>query len=61
METTTPKGLRQDEYNALLHAIWRLKRVIKDAEEFHVPTSPETMRKLSRDLQALENLFVRIA
>ena len=54
-------GLNQTEYNALLHAIWRLDRVIKEAEEFDIPTPPATMLKLNKERDALENIFVRIS
>lgn len=51
------KGLAQDEYNALLHAIWRLERLIdkcnKDEQEY--------INWLRRDKDALSKLFERTA
>mgnify|MGYP003643016825 FL=1 len=58
--TTTPKGLNQAEYNALMHAIWRLDRVIKEAQEQETPPLPSVMQKLSKERDALSTLFVRI-
>jgi hypothetical protein len=52
--TSTPSGFNQTEYNALIHAIWRLDRDI--AEE----TDSEVMRILNRDRKALRELFVRL-
>jgi uncharacterized protein YdcH (DUF465 family) len=54
-------GLTQPQYNALLHAIWRLDRVIKEAEEFETPTPESTMRKLRKEREVLVDLFGRIA
>ena len=54
-------GLNQTEYNALLHAIWRLDRVIKEAEGFEIPTPEATMLKLRKEREVLVDLFGRIA
>ena len=54
-------GLTQPQYNALVHCIWRLDRVIKEAEEFETPTPEATMRKLREEREVLVDLFARIA
>jgi hypothetical protein len=56
MITTTNNGLSKDEYNALIHAIWRLDRLIAD----HNQNPNMNLQKLERDRKALSNLFVRI-
>jgi hypothetical protein len=61
MTNKTATGLNQTEYNALIHAIWRLDRVIREAQEFETPTEPEVMRKLNRDRKALSDVFLRMS
>jgi hypothetical protein len=56
--TTTPKGLTGDEYNALIHAIWRIDRIIKENEGRLTPLEKSI---LERDRQALQDLFARVA
>ena len=53
--TTTPRGLTQNEYNALLHAIWRINRMIvsEDLDNLEIAI-------LRRDKDALEGLFQRL-
>jgi hypothetical protein len=58
MNTTTPKGLSKDEYNALIHAIWRIDNLLKVADE--ILTEKERIT-LTRDKEALHDLFVRLA
>lgn len=47
--------LNGPEYNALLHAIWRLQRDIKSGEY-----TGKTLSVIERDLGALEGLFQRL-
>jgi hypothetical protein len=56
--TATPKGLTSNEYNALLHAIWRIDRTMKEHEGSLTDTEKTV---LERDRQALQGLFARIA
>lgn len=56
--TTAPKGLTGDEYNALIHAIWRIDRIMKE-NEGKLTKLEETI--LERDRQALQGLFARVA
>jgi hypothetical protein len=56
MNTTNQIGLRPTEYNALIHAIWRIDQLTKE-----LATSDPLYEKLRRDRQALQDLFVRIA
>jgi hypothetical protein len=53
---TTPKGLTGNEYNALLHAIWRIDQILASPSQL-----PEKRETLERDRQALHDLFVRLA
>lgn len=53
--TTAPKGLSKDEYNALIHAIWRIDQLTKE-----LATSDPLYEKLRRDRQALQDVFVRL-
>ena len=53
---TAPKGLRPAEYNALLHAIWRIDQILANPSQL-----PEKRETLERDRQALHDLFVRLA
>lgn len=55
--TTAPRGLPKDEYNALIHAIWRIDNLLKVADE--ILTEQERIT-LKRDKDALHNLFVRL-
>ena len=57
MTTATATGLRPSEYNALIHAIWRIDSTLKTADE--ILTEKERMT-LNRDRQALQDLFVRL-
>jgi hypothetical protein len=54
--TTTPrKGLTQNEYNALLHALWRIDKDLK------IDKLTETERfVLERDRQSLQGLFMSL-
>lgn len=54
--TTSPKGLHPAEYNALLHAIWRIDQMLNSPSQL-----PEKRETLERDRQALHDLFVRLA
>jgi hypothetical protein len=54
--TATPRGLTSNEYNALLHAIWRIDQILASPSQL-----PEKRETLERDRQALHDLFVRIA
>ena len=56
METTTPRGLAPNEYNALLHAIWRINRMIVSED-----LTNREIEILRRDKDALSNLFERTA
>jgi hypothetical protein len=56
MNTTTKIGLRPTEYNALIHAIWRIDQLI-DNEIL----TDEQRATLRRDREALQALFIRIA
>ncbi len=51
-----PSQLSKDEYNALLHAMWRIDTIIRQ----HDGDATVNLDKLNRDRKALENLFVRI-
>ncbi len=57
--TTRPKGLRPTEYNALLHAIWRLDREIRETTD--TEDQKDWREQLERDRQALSDLFVRLS
>jgi hypothetical protein len=57
MNTSEKIGLRPTEYNALIHAIWRIDRLIKSTDE--ILTAKEKI-VLERDRDALEALFVRL-
>ena len=48
--------MNKNEYNALLHAIWRLDRLIAD----HADYPQTTIETLERDRKALSDLFVRL-
>lgn len=54
ISTTTAKGLSQGEYNALIHAIWRLDNLIAD-----IPKGLSDKLQLERE--TLSNLFQRIS
>jgi hypothetical protein len=54
MNTTTKIGLRPTEYNALLHAIWRIDQLIKNEI-----LTDQQRATLQRDRDALQGLFVR--
>lgn len=51
--TTTAKGLSQGEYNALIHAIWRLDNLIAD-----IPKG--LSQKLELERETLSRLFQRL-
>jgi hypothetical protein len=53
---TAPKGLAKNEYNALIHAIWRIDQMLDDPNQL-----PERRDTLRRDREALKDLFVRFA
>jgi hypothetical protein len=55
MTTATATGLRPSEYNALIHAIWRIDQLTKEL----APDDPHH-EKLRRDRQALLDLFNRL-
>jgi hypothetical protein len=50
------KGLTQGEYNALLHAIWRINRMIVSED-----LTNQEIEILRRDKDALSKLFERTA
>lgn len=50
--------MNKDEYNALLHAMWRLDELIKGASLD--PLTAKNLEVLQRDRQALGGLFVRL-
>ena len=50
--------MNQKEYNALLHAIWRLDTLIKGASQD--PATAKNLEVLQRDRDALSGLFVRL-
>jgi hypothetical protein len=54
--TTAPRGLSRADYNALLHAIWRLDRELAE-----LPSDSEQRPPLERDREALSALFVRLS
>jgi hypothetical protein len=56
MNTTNQIGLRPAEYNALIHAIWRIDRLITDEI-----LTDQQRATLQRDRDALQAIFVRIA
>ena len=58
INATKPKGLTKNEYNAMLHAIWHLDRLIS---ELGSDGDSENLEILERDRQALSDLFGRIA
>jgi hypothetical protein len=41
------------QYNALIHAIWRIDQMLKSPEQL-----PETRATLERDRQALQEVFI---
>jgi hypothetical protein len=55
MNITNQIGLRPAEYNALLHAIWRVDQLIKDEI-----LTDQQRATLQRDRDALQALFVRL-
>jgi hypothetical protein len=55
--TATATGLRPSEYNALIHAIWRIDSTLKSPD--NELTEKERII-LNRDKQALQDLFVRL-
>ena len=50
--------LNRKEYNAMLHAIWRLDNLIKSS--LNIPDEEDYVAKLQRDRDALSNLFNRL-
>lgn len=50
------RGFTKDEYNAIIHAIWRLDRLIRD----HADNPNMNLQTLERDRKALSDLFVRL-
>ena len=52
---TAPKGLTKNEYNALIHAMWRIDQITKE-----LATDDPHHEKLRRDRQALLDLFNRL-
>jgi hypothetical protein len=50
-------GMNQKEYNALLHAIWRLDSVINSQKGL---IHEDDMKVLKRDREALGHLFARL-
>jgi uncharacterized membrane protein YqjE len=55
MNTTTKIGLCQTEYNALIHAIWRIDQLVRDEI-----LTDQQRATLQRDRDALQALFVRL-
>jgi hypothetical protein len=55
MTTATATGLRPSEYNALIHAMWRIDQLTKE-----LATDDPHHEKLRRDRQALLDLFNRL-
>jgi hypothetical protein len=60
MTNKTATGLNQTEYNALVHAIWRLDSVIDEAQDSDTPIDLESMRSLNRDRRALADVAKRM-
>lgn len=54
--TTNPKGLNQREYNALMHAIWRADRDLKEMTNIYY----EPRIKLEAERKVLSDLFNRL-
>jgi hypothetical protein len=52
---TKARGISKNEYNALIHAIWRLDVAISEE------TEPEVLKILSRDRAAITDIFIRIS
>lgn len=43
----------KEQYNALIHAIWRIDQMLNSPEQL-----PETRTTLERDRQALQEVFI---
>jgi uncharacterized membrane protein YqjE len=56
MNATTKIGLSPTEYNALVHAIWRIDQLINNEI-----LTDEQRERLQRDRRALQALFVRLS
>jgi uncharacterized membrane protein YqjE len=57
MTTATATGLRPSEYNALIHAMWRIDSTLKSPD---YELTEKERATLERDRQALQDLFVRL-
>jgi hypothetical protein len=56
MNATAKIGLPPTEYNALVHAIWRIDQLINNEI-----LTDEQRARLQRDRRALQALFVRLS